>query len=555
MKKEKVLALLLTAAMSVTAAAPVAAADFTDETDTAVVFDAEETQTAEADGENSFAEASQETEAADDEISFADETDEADVEIADAETEPEILTDDASDDYEDGEISVQAAEDEENVFSDGEDAQIATQAASASDIRGTITLKNNRAVVSGTYGNSNDAYYRFTPQTAGMLTITTSTTSTEGYNIFVKPVIAVEETSEEIDGCGVVLHYNPWVNTFPMSKGTTYLIGGRGFNCTNYKMALEFKPVKESFPENYYDQVENWYDAREISLNRMYYGILGLGGDKDYYKFTVPATGKYTIITNGRFAMTMYNESGEKLADYYIYGYDRQEKELKKGTTFYFGYSGDASEYTFSVNSHQHSWKTSSVTKATPNQNGRLVRKCSDCGETTTSTIYRPTSVKLSATTYTYNGNAKRPSVTVTDAKGKTISRSYYNVSYDRDSKSAGRHTVRVTFKGNYSGTLSRSYTINPQATYITRLSRLPKGFAVNLRRLSSATATGYQVQYSLNRNFKGAKVKVLRGTSMNIRGLQGNKNYYVRIRAYKGSGGRAYYSAWSGVKIVRTRR
>lgn len=549
MKKEKVLALLLTAAMSVTAAAPVAAADFTD--DTAVVFDAEETQT-DAESENSFAESTQETDAVDDDISFADETDEADVEIADAETEPEILTDDASEDYEDGEISVQAAEDEENVFSDGEDAQIATQAANASDIRGTITLKNNRAVVSGTYGNSNQVYYRFTPQTAGVLTVTTSSTTSSG---FIEPSIVVEESRKVIGDCTLAFHSNPWVHTFPLSKGTTYLICGTGYYCTDYKMALEFKPVKESFPENYYDQEENWYDARTISLNRMYYGILGLGGDKDYYKFTVPATGKYTIITNGRFAMTMYNESGEKLADYYIYGYDRQEKTLKKGTTFYFGYSGDASEYTFSVNSHQHSWKTSSVTKATPNQNGRLVRKCSDCGETTTSTIYRPTSVKLSATTYTYNGNAKRPNVTVTDAKGRTISRSYYNVSYDRDSKSAGRHTVRVTFKGNYSGTISRSYTINPQATYITRLSRLSKGFAVNLRRLSSETATGYQVQYSLNRNFKGAQVKVLRGTSMNIRGLQGNKNYYVRVRAYKRSGGRAYYSAWSGVKTVRTRR
>ena len=549
MKKEKVLALLLTAAMSVTAAAPVAAADFTD--DTAVVFDAEETQT-DADGENSFAEAAQE--AAGDEISFADETDEADVEIAAAETEPEILADDASEDYEDGEISVQAAEDEEDVFSDDADAQIATQAANASDIRGTITLKNNRAVVSGTYGNSNQVYYRFTPQTAGVLKVTASTTGTDSYSC-VASSIAVAESNERIDEYGLADHSNPWVHTFPLSKGTTYLICGTGYYCTDYKMALEFKPVKESFPENYYDQVENWYDAREISLNRMYYGILGLGGDKDYYKFTVPATGKYTIITNGRFAMTMYNESGEKLANYYIYGYDRQEKMLEKGTTFYFGYSGDASEYTFSVNSHQHSWKTSSVTKATPDRNGRLVRKCSDCGETTTSTIYRPTSVKLSATTYTYNGNAKRPNVTVMDAKGKTISRSYYNVSYDRDSKSAGRHTVRVIFKGNYSGTLSRNYTINPQATYITRLSRLSKGFAVNIRRLSSATATGYQVQYSLNRNFKGAQVKVLRGTSMNIRGLQGNKNYYVRVRAYKRSGGRAYYSAWSGVKTVRTRR
>ena len=548
MKKEKVLALLLTAAMSVTAATPVVAADFTD--DTAVVFDAEETQT-EADGENSFAEAAQET--ADDEISFADETDEADTENAAAETEPEIFADDASDDYEDGEISVQASEDEEDVFSDDADTQIATQ-ANASDIRGTITLKNNRAVVSGTYGKSNDAYYKFTPQTAGILTITTSTTST-GSQTFVKPVIAVEENSEEIDECGIVLYHNPWVNTFPLSKGTTYLIGGRGWNCTNYKIALQFKPVKESFPENYFDQEENWYDAREISLNRMYYGILGLGGDKDYYKFTAPATGKYTIITNGRFGMKMYNESGDKLASYYIYGYDKQEKTLEKGTTLYFGYSGDASEYTFSVNSHQHSWQTSSVTKATPNQNGRLVRKCSDCGESTTSTIYRPASVNLSATTYTYNGKAKRPDVTVKDVNGNTISRSYYSVSYDRDTKSAGKHTVRVTFKGRYSGTLSRSYTIKPHATSITKLSKKSKGFTVNVKKLSAATASGYQVQYSLNSDFSGAKLKAFRGTSVNIKGLKGNKNYYVRVRVYKKAGGKNYYSAWSDVKTVKTKR
>ena len=552
MKKEKVLALLLTAAMSVTAAAPVAAADFTD--DTAVVFDAEETQTVEADGENSFAEASQETEAAGDEISVADETDEADVEIADAETEPEILTDDASEDYEDGEISVQAAEDEENVFSDGEDAQIATQAANASDIRGTIILNNNRAVVSGKYGDSNQVYYRFTPQTAGVLKVTASTTGTDSYSCVASSIV-VEKTSEKIDDYGLADHSNPWVHAFPLSKGTTYLICGTGYYCTDYKMALEFKPVKESFPENYDDQEENWYNAREISLNRMYYGILGLGGDKDYYKFTVPATGKYTIITNGRFAMTMYNESGEILADYYIHGYDRQEKELKKGTTFYFGYSGDASEYTFSVNSHQHSWKTSSVTKATPNRNGRLVRKCSDCGETTTSTIYRPTSVKLSATTYTYNGKAKRPSVTVTDANGNTLSRSSYSVSYDRDSKSAGRHTVKITLKGNYSGTMKRSYTINPRATSVSKLSKKSKGFTVKVKKLSAATATGYQVQYSLNSSFKGAKTKTISGTSLTVKRLKGNKKYYVRVRTYKKSGSKKYYSSWSGAKTVKTRR
>lgn len=550
MKKEKVLALLLTAAMSVTAAAPVAAADFTD--DTAVVFDAEETQT-EADGENSFAEAAQETDATGDEISFADETDEADVEIADAETEPEILTDDASDDYEDGEISVQA-EDEDDIFSDAADAQIATQAVNTSDIRGTITLKNNRAVVSGTYGNSNQVYYRFTPQTAGILTITASTTSTGAYNMCVKPAIVVEENSEEIAGYGNGLCFNPWVNESPLSKGTTYLIGGVRSNCTDYKIALQFKPVKESFPENYFDQKEDWYGARAISQNTMYYGLVGLGDDTDYYKFTAPATGKYTFITNGKVYMIWYSEYGEKLSGYWVNTSDKQEKTLEKGTTIYFGYT-DGGEYTFSVNSHQHSWRTSSVTEATPDRNGRLVRKCSDCGETTTSTIYRPAYVDLSATSYTYNGKAKRPDVTVRDINGNTLSRSSYSVSYDSDSKSAGRHTVKITLKGNYSGTMKRSYTINPRATSVSKLSKKSKGFTVNVKKLSAATATGYQVQYSLNSNFKGAKTKTISGTSLTVKRLKGNKKYYVRVRTYKKSGSKKYYSSWSGAKTVKTRR
>lgn len=544
MKKEKVLALLLTAAMSVTAAAPVSAAELTDETAAVDVFDTEDAEVQE----------DTVTEAQDEEIALSD-----DAEITeDGDAQPEILVDEAAGDYEDGgDIELT---DEEDIFSDSSEEQIATQAASASNIKGTITLKNNRWSTTDQFPSSSDAwgtkhYYKFTPQTGGKLKVTGTSSGTSG-GVFLE--LALADSGEILEETGVTWD-NPRVAVYYLTKGTTYLIGIQQHYVTDYKLAAEFTPVKESFQENYYDQKEEWYEAKQISLNTMYYGMIGEGDDEDWFKFTVPSYGKYKInvTSNGSIQFCLHNASGEAIRNWgWLYGdQNTEECTLEKGT-YYMGYKKeDGNQYTFSVNSHTHSYKTSSVTPATMYSNGTLVRKCSVCGETTRSTIYRPTSVKLSATTYTYNGNAKRPNVTVTDAKGKTISRSYYNVSYDRDSKSAGRHTVRVTFKGNYSGTLSRSYTINPQATYITRLSRLPKGFAVNLRRLSSATATGYQVQYSLYRNFKGAKVKVLRGTSMNIRGLQGNKNYYVRVRAYKRSGGRAYYSAWSGVKTVRTRR
>lgn len=544
MKKEKVLALLLTAAMSVTAAAPVSAAELTDETAAVDVFDTEDAEVQE----------DTVTEAQDEEIALSD-----DAEITEeGDAQPEILVDEAAGDYEDGgDIELT---DEEDIFSDNSEEQIATQAASASNIKGTITLKNNRWSTTGRFPSSSDArgtkhYYEFTPQTGGKLKVTGTSSGISG-GVFLE--LALADSGEILKPAGVIWN-NPMDDVYYLTKGTTYLIGIQQHSVTDYKLAVEFTPVKESFPEKYYEQKEEWYDAKQISLNTMYHGMLGAGDDTDWFKFTVPSYGKYKInmTSNGSIQFCLHNASGEAIRNWgWLYGdQNTEECTLEKGT-YYMGYKKeDGNQYTFSVNSHTHSYKTSSVTKATPNQNGRLVRKCSDCGETITSTIYRPTSVKLSATTYTYNGKAKKPGVTVTDANGNTLSRSSYSVSYDRDSKSAGRHTVKITLKGNYRGTMKRSYTINPRATSVSKLSKKSKGFTVKVKKLSAATATGYQVQYSLNSSFKGAKTKTISGTSLTVKRLKGNKKYYVRVRTYKKSGSKKYYSSWSAVKAVKTRR
>lgn len=547
MKKEKVLALLLTAAMSVTVAAPVAAADFTD--DTAVVFDAEETQTVEADGENSFAEASQETEAAGDEISVADETDEADVEITDAETEPEILTDDASEDYEDGEISVQAAEDEEDVFSDGVNAENAVE-VQALTIRGTVPAE--RGSISDTIPAGAEYRYKVTLPTGGNLSLKGN--SSDKLQCFI-----MDERENTI---GEVYSFN---KAYELAQGN-YIILIRN-NSKEYEGTFSLRTYFDTqgattFPENSNDRIDT---ASPISLGQKIIGHTAVNNSDDYYKIVIPSDGKYTFTYRTRteragFQHFVYDSSFNEVKWAYGSSSSSNEWELTKGTYYYrikdaTGVAYAYGYYDMIVTGHKHSYQTSSVTKATPNRNGRLVRKCSDCGETTTSTIYRPTSVKLSATTYTYNGKAKKPSVTVTDANGNTLSRSSYSVSYDRDSKSAGRHTVKITLKGSYSGTMKRSYTINPRATSVSKLSKKSKGFTVKVKKLSAATATGYQVQYSLNSNFKGAKTKTISGTSLTVKRLKGNKKYYVRVRTYKKSGSKKYYSSWSGAKTVKTRR
>ncbi|MBE6796825.1 MAG: hypothetical protein E7531_00580 [Ruminococcaceae bacterium] len=108
-----------------------------------------------------------------------------------------------------------------------------------------------------------------------------------------------------------------------------------------------------------------------------------------------------------------------------------------------------------------HSYKTS-VTKATTSKNGKITKTCSGCKKKVTSTIYYAKSFSLSKTSYTYNGKVQTPTVTVKDAKGKVIDPKYYTLSYSSGRKNVGTYKIKVTLKGNYSGSKTLSYKINP---------------------------------------------------------------------------------------------
>lgn len=109
-----------------------------------------------------------------------------------------------------------------------------------------------------------------------------------------------------------------------------------------------------------------------------------------------------------------------------------------------------------------HTYKTT-TTKATLKKNGSVVKKCTVCSKVASNkTIKYPKTIKLSATSYTYDGKAKKPTVTVKDLEGKTISSSNYTVSYASGRKNAGTYKVTVKMKGNYTGTKTLTYKIKP---------------------------------------------------------------------------------------------
>ncbi len=196
-----------------------------------------------------------------------------------------------------------------------------------------------------------------------------------------------------------------------------------------------------------------------------------------------------------------------------------------------------------------HAYKSYKTTDATTSKNGKKYYKCEDCGATKISTIYKASKISLSTEEYTYNGKTKKPSVKVYDSKGKKLDYGDdYTYSRPSSSKNVGKYKIKVTFKGDYTGTKTLYYTINPKATKVSSVTAAKKSLKVKISKQSTQT-TGYQIQYSTSSKFKSAKTKTIssyKTTSYTIKSLSAKKYYYVRVRTYKTVNGTKYYSDWS---------
>lgn len=164
-------------------------------------------------------------------------------------------------------------------------------------------------------------------------------------------------------------------------------------------------------------------------------------------------------------------------------------------------------------------------------------------------------SVKLSTSTYTYNGKVKTPGVKVS-VNGTVMTKDNYSVSYGKGRKNVGKYTVKVTLKNDYAGSKTVSFKINPPKSAVKKLKKGKKSFTVYVKKQSKQTS-GYQVQYSTSKKFKSPKAKNLtsyKKTKLKVKKLKKHKKYYVRVRTYKKVGKAKYYSSWSSAKSVKTK-
>lgn len=148
---------------------------------------------------------------------------------------------------------------------------------------------------------------------------------------------------------------------------------------------------------------------------------------------------------------------------------------------------------------------------------------------------------------------------------------STYKLSWERLTKDNCKHTfvhqyIRATYtsKGyqlNVCNTCGYKYKNNYSAVKklstptVQSVKKGSKRITVNFSR--SFYATGYQIQYSTSKKFKGKSVKKVstKNLSKTIKSLKGRTKYYVRVRAYKKIDGKTVYSSWSEISSVTTKK
>lgn len=166
--------------------------------------------------------------------------------------------------------------------------------------------------------------------------------------------------------------------------------------------------------------------------------------------------------------------------------------------------------------------------------------------------------VKLSQTSYTYDGKVKSPTVTVVNNAGKVLkSGTDYTVTYDngRQTPSVGQHSVTVKYKGSYSGSTTLYYEILPPVTKVSVKSTASD--SVTLSWTQQTGIDGYKI-YQYNSSTKKydlvATVNSSATLSYKVNKLSPDTSYKFYVCTFKKADNKTYTGAASNTVTARTK-
>lgn len=320
-----------------------------------------------------------------------------------------------------------------------------------------------------------------------------------------------DEKGEEL------LHDNPWSNTtttnitvdedLVLTAGTYYLcVSNDGNNYGKYTFLTTFTSANESYAETNGGSNNTLETASVMNLDKIYKGQIAVNDEKDFYKTSLPSDQQITLKINGTMeavSVKLYDQNGNEIWSDSIW--------------------------------------SSSVTKKISYSKVKTLEKGN----------YYLAIVQYG--NYCGNYEVVVENLTQQNCTHDQYTSAWYDATYfTKGYRKYTCTTCGYSYKTDYS-----PVKVLPKGSISTWSSRTGKGW-INPSWSTVYDASGYQVRYSRSKSMKnGVVTKTLKGknsTNKYFKGLSKKKTYYVQVRAYKKSGRKIVYGAWSDKFKLKTK-
>lgn len=150
--------------------------------------------------------------------------------------------------------------------------------------------------------------------------------------------------------------------------------------------------------------------------------------------------------------------------------------------------------------------------------------------------------------TQTYTGNQIKPALNIKVGSKTLTAGTHYTATYTNNTN-PGKATITITGKGNYTGTLTKSFKIKPAA--VTSLTAETTASKITLEWNGSEAYSGYEIYRTTTYNGNFSKVKTINDgdtTEWTNKSLSKEREYTYRIRAYANVEGSVYYGSYTKI-------
>lgn len=211
--------------------------------------------------------------------------------------------------------------------------------------------------------------------------------------------------------------------------------------------------------------------------------------DESYYlKFVPTKTAAYELTVsdwqNEDFDVSINDEKGNYICGTEYNEYTEENlgtANLKANKIYYIevDFWGEPAKVSISISKHKHVLKTTYFRKSLVGEgyaeDGRIDYECRRCYNYYKSVeIPYVNTVSAKPNKYVYDGKLKKPSITVINNDGNALQAGKdFTISGTTSAKNIGKYNIKLTFKGNYSGSRTLSWKIVPAAPKNVKVTKI----------------------------------------------------------------------------------